>query len=489
MTDKSFKSLIQRITAESSVRKNVLVSKSQSCSYALLPAALSAIEAFLDEHVDRADTLEIYGGNSVASALLLLALLAENRSFLFGQESEIARPNDQIVRRTRLDVSPSSCDLLRPETFLRIESPRHDNLSLINQSKAKFYMRTSGSLGVAKLAVHRHDRFVENVLACVERFGLSSADRVALPVPISHLYGLGAALLPSVVAGASIDLQEKANILRFLERDQLFSPTVVFLTPAFCRMLVRHRRSSRGYRLTISAGDVLPHEVFTEYDERFGCLVSLYGCTEIGAIAAPHTEMSKDLRCRTVGYPMTGIEVEIRPLLGQVSDEGDNRGALFVKHPFGFMGYADRTKKTLDEIVTHDGFFATGDLASLDADGLLEIHGRHDHCVNRDGRLVVLSEVETLLARLEGVEQAVVVAGGSSKRGKVLEAFCVLKKGCDHGPAELKNACSANLPRYAIPDAFHTVGKLPYLDSGKVDRRLLITFFGKERTTREQREV
>lgn len=476
----SFKTLIERIAAEPSVRGNVLVSASQSCSYALLPEALSTIEAFLSKRIDRGVILDARCGNSVAGALLLLALLAENRSFILGKAGEKDQQDEQAFPGPRLDVSSSTCDLLRPESFLRITDSRHDNLSLINETNARLYMRTSGSLGTAKLAVHRHDRFVDNVLACVERFTLSRTDRVAVTVPISHMYGFGAAFLPSVVAGASIDLQEKANILRFLERDQLFSPNVVFLTPAFCRMLLRHRKSARDYYLTISAGDVLPDEVFVDYDQRFGPLVSLYGSTELGAIAAAHANMPKDLRRRTVGVPMTGVRVEIRPLPGQVREEGDI-GALFVKHSSGFIGYADRAGKILDENPLDGGFFATGDVASLDGDGMLEIHGRYDHCVNRDGRLVVLSEVETLIAGLEWVDQAVVVAGGSSWRGEKLEAYCVLQRGCDRGAKELKIACAERLPRYAVPDVFHTVDSLPYLDSGKVDRHRLKSLSGEER--------
>ncbi|MFM5899570.1 MAG: AMP-binding protein, partial [Dolichospermum sp.] len=83
----------------------------------------------------------------------------------------------------------------------------------IKGGEKKLYIRTSGSTGNPKIVVHSHEQVLKHALNCLERLTLSPNDRIAIPVPLYHLYGLGAAFLPSVAVGATIDLQKSANLL------------------------------------------------------------------------------------------------------------------------------------------------------------------------------------------------------------------------------------------------------------------------------------
>jgi acyl-CoA synthetase (AMP-forming)/AMP-acid ligase II len=96
--------------------------------------------------------------------------------------------------------------------------------------------------------------------------------------------------------------------------------------------------------------------------------------------------------------------------------------------------------------------------------------GRSDHQVNRDGRLVALTDVETALQSIAGVERAAVFANGRTRRGAALMALCVPSKAGIPGERELRRACMDVLPKHAIPDAFLIVSELPLLPSGKLDR-------------------
>jgi acyl-CoA synthetase (AMP-forming)/AMP-acid ligase II len=80
----------------------------------------------------------------------------------------------------------------------------------LNNASPKIYLQTSESTGNPKMATHLHTKLMGNAFNCVERLGLTSEDRIAIPVPIFHMYGLAAAFLPGVVVGASIDLQKKS---------------------------------------------------------------------------------------------------------------------------------------------------------------------------------------------------------------------------------------------------------------------------------------
>ena len=95
-------------------------------------------------------------------------------------------------------------NLIDPDKYLQIEENPEwiNNKSKISDTQPKLYIKTSGSTGKPKIAVHSHYKLEGNVRNCVNRLGLNSNDRVAIPVPIYHMYGLGAAFLPSVSVGA-----------------------------------------------------------------------------------------------------------------------------------------------------------------------------------------------------------------------------------------------------------------------------------------------
>jgi acyl-coenzyme A synthetase/AMP-(fatty) acid ligase len=166
-------------------------------------------------------------------------------------------------------------DLKRPEHFFCLVENEDwaDDSEGLNSASRKIYLRTSGSTGSPKMAAHLHTKLMGNAFNCVERLGLTSEDRIAITVPIFHMYGLAAAFLPGFVVGASIDLQKGADLLRYLEEKKEFVPNVTFLTPTLCQTLLKGRKSPRAYQLTVVAGDGFREDTFTKYESCFGCLV------------------------------------------------------------------------------------------------------------------------------------------------------------------------------------------------------------------------
>ena len=124
------------------------------------------------------------------------------------------------------------------------------------------YLRTSGSTAGPKLARMSHQKWLNNALGCVDRWRLTADDRLSIPVPIFHSYGLGAAFLPGLLVGAAMDLAGGANVLRYVEREERFAPTVAFLTPAFCDMFLTVRKGEVAHRcrLSVTAGDKIKRE-------------------------------------------------------------------------------------------------------------------------------------------------------------------------------------------------------------------------------------
>lgn len=429
-----------------------------------MPAMFDSIAAhFNTVGISQTDTVVLESENTVASALTLLFLLEHDYSVLL-----VPRRTDlaQMPRFAHWRLLTRDSDTLDPTQFLEISENAEWNGAAATDPTV--YLRTSGSTGVPKMAVHPHGKLAANGDNCIERLELSSADRVALPVPIGHMFGLGAGFLPAVGTLASIDLQKGANLLRYIQREKAFDPNVVFLTPVFVEILLKGRRKYRPYRLSVSAGDRFRGDAFERYEARFGTLVNLYGSTEMGAIAASSPSDPLEQRAATAGKPMSGVEM-------RVDNAEDGLGMLWCKHPAGLTGYVDMDSNPMgQDLQKQEGWFCTSDLGRIHPDGRLFVKGRASHSVNRNGLLVYFADVENAFETLDIVDTAIVVSKGESVRGQNLTAYCVLKTGVKVTNDELRSAAFDLLPRRAVPDDVTIMRALPLLPNGKVDRQKLV---------------
>jgi len=414
--------------------------------------------------------------NSVQNAIVLLYLFDRGYSFLLlppapPEFDPATLPTFFSALLKVQDVPLDDLDGL--ETGLDLQpNPAFLGVPEALQVPDRLYMRTSGSTGTPKLVVHHHDRFFENVAAGQARLELTPGDRVAIPVPLFHMYGLGAAFLPSILAGASVDLQKGANLLRYIQREQKFDPTVAFMTPIFCEMLLKGRKSPRPYRMTVAAGDRMRSETFDRYESQFGCLVKLYGSTEMGIMAAASPQDGVDLRSHSVGLPLPGIHFKLEYPQADLGPDWEGLGELWCQNPMGFEGYVDSQGQPWGDQPLD--WFRTKDFGQISDSGRISVVGRCDHSVNRDGLLVFFSDVERAIDTCDSVELSVVVAKGESSRGKGLVAYCIPAKGFEPVESEIRSHCFDRLPKRAVPDSIHILKSLPLLPNGKVDRQALV---------------
>ncbi|MFY0524516.1 class I adenylate-forming enzyme family protein [Archangium gephyra] len=468
--------------AAGAARGNTLSDGRFQVPYAALEALLTEWESFLARHgVTREGPVVLECAASVPGVLTVLALLRAGSSFaLLPPPARTGTPPPpprffplRVRVRSLYDLEPNAP--LSPEALLEVTSLEGARSPPEGEAGApgRLFLRTSGSLGTPKLVVHSQALLLGNALHCVERLRLTAEDLICLPVPIAHMYGLGAGLLPGLAAGASIELLEGANLPRFLEREAQVRPTVAFLTPNLCTMLLRRRTAPGHYRHVVVAGDKLKPESFETAETLFRRVVNLYGSTELGVIATADAEEARGPRSTTVGRAVPGAGIQLRPVEGSQDFEGEV-GELWCRHPFPFLGYVDEDGQPWQgEPPFQDGWYRTKDLCRLHADGLLEVLGRTDHGVKRDGRLVMLTDLERTVERVPGVERAIAVLGGESLRGQRLVVFCVPRDGQPLEGDAVRTACFELLPAYAIPDEVRPLATLPLLPSGKVDRKAL----------------
>lgn len=434
-----------------------------TCAYAEIPAHFDRFtRSFADAGIMLGDCIALEVENSVSSALVLLYLLKVGYSFLL-------LPNlDQSGNSFSI---PSFCRYGIRAVDHTLKTTENENwkptIAASDFSKEHLYVRTSGSTGQPKLVVHAHSILLQNALNCMQRLGINSDDRVTIPVPIYHLYGLGASFLPSIMAGAAINLQNKANLITYLEREREFDPNIAFLIPSFCDLLVKGRRANRNYRLTVVAGDRLKAETFSQYEARFGQIIPLYGSTEMGVIAAASPDDSSQNRATTVGQPLPGVQLRVEPLPeSQLASVGD----LWCQHQWRFVGYADQAGNLIEAM---SEWFCTRDWGRIGDRGELEVLGRSDQSVNRDGLLVFFADVERSVLQIKGVTEVAVISAGETVRGKRLVAYCVTTADCSLNEDAIRNACFQHLPQRAVPDRICIIESLPLLANGKLDRQTL----------------
>lgn len=471
--------------------ENILTDGQQTCTYRNIPKLFEQIRAFFNkEDISRQYPLILECDNSLAGSLTLLYLLEEGYSFLLTpretKESLSHDPSGNFPSFCRYKIKTAVVNqdhlgLFRPDEALQITvDDKSGNINKADLEDPKMYLRTSGSTGKPKLVVHSHARLKNNALNCARRLEITSDFRIAIPVPIAHMYGLGAAFLPAVLTGASTDLQQGANLLRYLQREREFNPDTAFMTPVFCETLLAGRRASRLYRLTVTAGDRFRgQDTFAKYESLFGPVVNLYGSTEMGAMAAGSPDDPREMRTQTSGRPMPGVQMRLeeRDAESESGEEMKGAGELWCSHPAGFKKYIDEKGRSTDDTPSsyQKKWFRTKDLGRIKPDGRIEVIGRSDHCVNRDGLLVSFAEVEYALRAIKKIEDAVVVSEGENRRGKKLVACCLLRKGAAINPSEVRAACFNLLPTRAVPDDILFLEALPLLASGKIDRQKLIT--------------
>lgn len=480
--------LIQWLATDAGVRDHVLTDGRHTVTYAETAGLLERLDARFEQRGATRHPLALECSQSVAGALALLYALSREHDVVLlpelGSAKESGTPrfipsfcSHVVTASVRPgEDSPESCiEIVANEAF--VEEPVVAGFT----GGPDLYLRTSGSTGVPKLTRMSHQKWLNNALACVERWRLTADDRLSVPVPIFHSYGFGAAFLPGLLAGAAMDVGSGGNILRYLEREERFGPNVGFLTPALCDMFLTVRKTPRPYRLAVTAGDKIKRETMAGFEPRFGPLLNLYGSAEMGAVSSASPDDPPDERLATAGYPLAGIELSVEDT-GEDLDvaPGDQAGRLQCRQKNGSTGYLVQAGSLIQEERwrfeprTDDSWFATGDLAKIRADGYVEVLGRTGLSVKRDGLLVVFADVEAAVEKAGGIQRAVVVAAGETRRGPRLVAVCLRGEGnAEALPEAVRQKCFELLPRYAVPDDIVFVESLPQLPSGKVDRRAI----------------
>ena len=316
---------------------------------------------------------------------------------------------------------------------------------------------TSGTTGASKGAILTHNNFASNAVNLLTTWQITAADRFLLPLPLFHIHALGNGLHCWLMSGCRMRLLERFDHRTATEELLDFRPTLVFGVPTvYVRLLDTPPAAARtigaSMRLFVSGSAPLPPHVLERFRELFGhTILERYGMTEtFMTISNPY---AGERRAGTVGFPLPGVSTRIED------------GELLVKSPTLFRGYWKRS----DSPFTSDGFFRTGDLASVSDDGYYTLLGRKSDLIISGGFNIYPREIEELLLEQPGVAEAAVVGEKDDVRGEVPVAFLA----GDFDPAQLERVCREQLASFKVPRRFVKVDVIPRTALGKVQKHLL----------------
>jgi len=466
--------LLKSLTSEDS-KRNIITDGTQRCTYHELKEIFDTLDRFFEESaVAPGDCSVSICGNSLPEAVLLAWMLYRKRNFLLLPRGGMVISLPGFCHhKIQVNFDTPGIDIKVPGTYLVIEpNAGFSAEARFPGEQGSIFLKTSGSTAEPKLVMHAHEAFVQNAVNCIHRFEITPNDRLLIPVPIYHMYALGAAIIPGLIAGASINLLEKTNIINYLDREKQYRPNVAFLTPPLCDMFLRARKSSYGYRLVVTAGDRITPVTFENFETRYGKLINLYGSTELGAIATNNLADPLTLRAKGVLETMPGVTMDFTD---KESENDPGRvSEIICTHEYGFDTYVDKHGQKITGETAKP--FRTMDLGKRITANRFQVVGRTGNSVNRQGILVAFSEVESIIEQgIAEVAHTVVTAGKEDiTRGKKMIAWCELKPGKKLDNQELRSRFFKIMLRHMVPDEVRIIEEIPRLPNGKFDRKKLL---------------
>jgi acyl-[acyl-carrier-protein]-phospholipid O-acyltransferase/long-chain-fatty-acid--[acyl-carrier-protein] ligase len=341
---------------------------------------------------------------------------------------------------------------------------------------------SSGSTGEPKGVVLSHFNLASNVEQIEQVFHLHDGDRILGILPFFHSFGFTGTLCLPPLTGIGVVFHVSpldAQVIGALVSK--YSVSMLLSTPTFLNSYARRcpPEAFGSLRIVMAGAEKLPERIAQSFEDHFGIRpLEGYGCTECSPVVAVNTYDFRAAYFRqigakrgTIGHPLPGIGVRIiDPESGETLPV-DKPGLLLVRGPNIMVGYLDRPDKTAD--VLKDGWYNTGDIATVDEDGFLRITDRLSRFSKIGGEMVPHIKVEDRLHELaHATEQVfVVTAVPDERKGERLMVLHTLPEDKLKETLDLLAKCDLPALWRPRPDQFLRVEKLPYLGTGKLDLR------------------
>jgi malonyl-CoA/methylmalonyl-CoA synthetase len=352
-------------------------------------------------------------------------------------------------------------DFLGRGGTLRRGMPRGDDLAVIAY--------TSGTTGRSKGAMLLHSNLIANARAVCEAWRWTHSDTLLLTLPLFHTHGLMVGAHGTLLTGAAAELHRKFDAKEAYDALLAGRVTMFFGVPTMYTRLLREAEAREErpppIRLYVSGSAPLSPQAFEDFGRLFGeTILERYGMTE--TIMNLTNPFDAERRPGTVGHPFPGQEARVVDVKTREPLPDGYTGEIEVRGPNVFSGYWNRPDAT-DEGFDGDGWFATGDLGSVDERGYFTISGRAKELIISGGYNVYPREVEETIESCPGVSEVAVVGLPDAEYGERVVA-AVVREDPDLTAEKVMGYCREDLAGFKKPRQVVFVDELPRNALGKV---------------------
>ena len=338
---------------------------------------------------------------------------------------------------------------------------------------------TSGTTGHPKGATLTHHNIVNNAIAVAAAMRFSEADRLCIPVPLYHCFGMVLAVLACVASGAAMvfpgEVFDAGATLAAVSEERctaLHGVPTMFIAeldhPEFERFDLSHLRTG------IMAGSPCPIETMRKVVARMNLreITIAYGMTETSPVSfQSSTDDPLERRVTTVGRVQPHVEARVVDADGRTVPVG-TPGELWTRGYLVMQGYWGDEARTREAVV-EGGWMRTGDLATIDAEGYCNIVGRVKDMLIRGGENIYPREIEEFLFRHPKVQSVQVFGVPDPKYGEEVCAWIVLRPGEASTAEEIQAFCRDQIAHYKIPRHIRFVTEMPMTITGKVQKFMM----------------
>ncbi|WP_094227415.1 AMP-binding protein [Methanolobus psychrotolerans] len=335
---------------------------------------------------------------------------------------------------------------------------------------------TSGTTGFPKGVMLTHYNVLNNGYYIGERQKFTEKDRLCLPVPLFHCFGIVLGVLAVLTHGGTLVLLELFDPLMALAAVQKEKCTALYGVPTMFIAEFSHPMFKMfdlsSLRTGIMAGSPCPIEAMKRVINDMNCkdITIAYGLTEASPVfTQTSTDDSIDKRVSTVGTSLPEIEVKIiDPETGETVGP-NTQGEICCRGYNVMKGYYKMPEMT-DMAIDKDGWLHSGDLATVDEDAYYCITGRIKDMIIRGGENIYPREIEEFLFTIPGIKSAQVVGIPDKKYGEIVGAFVILNEGSNLTEEDIRDYSLSKIARYKVPKHVFFVDDYPLTASGKVQK-------------------
>ena len=320
------------------------------------------------------------------------------------------------------------------------------------------------------------ENVISNAEGCMAATGFDERQVMLAILPLFHAYGLNVTILLPLMAGSTVVVLERFTPRAVLDAIERHRVTTLVAVPSQYRLLALDPTpcDATSLWLCIAGAERLPETTEREFTDRFGhAILPGYGVTEVAPVISLNIPESN--HPASVGRPLPNLKVTIRGEDDGICPVGEI-GEVCVEGPNVMLGYLNDPEGSARKL--RKGVYHTGDKGFFDDEGYLYLAGRADEMVKIGGEKVYPAEVENALERIEGIEEAAVIALPDAKGGVRLHAFLQRKPGAVIDEGKLRSACRELLEPHKVPRSFTFVDSLPRTITGKTDKRSLTAVAG-----------